>query len=134
MKKKDLERFRQLFEEEKKALMEQHRKIREEFVVREEDRCDELDQATTDTEQSMRVQLRNRELLYLRKLDNALKRIEEGIFGECVACDEPIELRRLEARPTADLCLSCKEEEERMRGLTARIRTTRNEQAAFHYA
>jgi DnaK suppressor protein len=70
-------------------------------------------------EQSMRMRLCNRETLYIKKINEALKRMDEGTFGECDECGEDIELRRLEARPTATLCVSCKEEQERREGLTA---------------
>ena len=93
--------------------------LREDFNVNDDDKYDEVDQATTDTEQAMRMRLRNRELLYLKKIDQALKRIEDGLFGQCDTCEEDIEVRRLEARPTATLCIACKEEEERMEVLTA---------------
>ena len=67
----------------------------------------------------MRMRLRNREMLYLKKVNEALRRIQDGIFGLCEMCEEPIEVRRLEARPTATLCVSCKEEEERSEKATA---------------
>ena len=67
----------------------------------------------------MRMRLRNRESLLIKKIDEALVRIEEGTFGLCEACEEDIEIKRLEARPTATLCISCKEDQERMEGNTA---------------
>ena len=96
--------------------------VREEFNVCNDDRLDELDQAQSDIEQSMRMRLCNREILYLKKVDEAMQRIEDGTFGECEECGEDIELRRLEARPTATLCVSCKEEQERRETLTAQGR------------
>jgi DnaK suppressor protein len=70
-------------------------------------------------DKEMRMRLCNRETLYLKKVDEALRRIEDGNFGECEECGEDIEFRRLEARPTATHCVSCKEEQERKEGLTA---------------
>jgi DnaK suppressor protein len=61
----------------------------------------------------MRMRLRNREALFLRKIDEALRRIADGSFGECEECGDDIELKRLEARPTATMCVACKEEAER---------------------
>lgn len=119
MKKTVVARFKKVFESQKRAILFNDKIIREDFNINFEDRLDELDQATTDAEQSMRMRLRNREMLYLRKVDEALRRIEDGIFGECESCGEDIELKRLEARPTATLCLVCKEEEERKEILTA---------------
>lgn len=119
MNKGVLKRFKVIFESQKQRLLFNDRILREDFNVNDDDRLDELDQATTDVEQSMRLRLRNRETLYLKKIEEALRRIDEGSFGECESCSEDIELKRLEARPTATLCVSCKEEEERREILTA---------------
>ena len=113
MKKRLVNKFRKVFEDQKRAILYNDQVVREDFSVNQDDRPDEVDQATTDTEQAMRMRLRNRETLYLRKIEEALNRIDEGIFGECDDCGEEIELRRLEARPTATLCVACKEDEER---------------------
>ena len=119
MKKSVVNRFKKMFETQKLSLLFNDRILREDFAVSSEDRLDEFDQASTDAEQAMRMRLRNREILYLKKVDEALDRIEEGTFGECENCEEDIEARRLEVRPTATLCISCKEEEERQEVLTA---------------
>lgn len=119
MNKTKLNKFKKIFESQRKSLLFNDRVVREDFSVCEDDRYDEVDQATTDIEQSMRMRLRNREMLYIKKVDEALRRIEEGSFGECEECGEDIELRRLEARPTATLCVGCKEEQERKEVLTA---------------
>ena len=44
----------------------------------------------------------------LRDVDKALKRIKDGVYGICKYCDQPIEEKRLEARPTSSACVSCK--------------------------
>ncbi|MCC7441492.1 MAG: TraR/DksA C4-type zinc finger protein [Bdellovibrionales bacterium] len=119
MRKSVVNKFKRVFEEERRQILYNDRILRPDFNVNDDDRPDEVDQAATDAEQAMRMRLRNRELLYIKKIDQALTRIEEGIFGECNSCGEDIELRRLEARPTATLCVSCKEEEERAEVLTA---------------
>lgn len=119
MNKEKLKKFKKLFEAQQRGLLFNDRVIREDFSVCQDDRYDEIDQATTDVEQSMRMRLRNRETLYVKKLEEALRRIEEGTFGECEECGEDIELRRLEARPTATLCVGCKEEQERKEQLNA---------------
>ncbi len=119
MRKDQLKKFKKIFESQKKAILSNSRVVREDFSVSSDDRLDELDQASTDIEQSMRMRLVNRETLYIKKVEEALKRIEDGTFGECQECGDDIELRRLEARPTATLCVSCKEEQERREVLTA---------------
>ncbi len=119
MRKETIRKFERIFEAQRNQILFNDRVVREDFSVCPDDRYDEIDQATTDIEQSMRMRLLNRETLYIKKIEEALKRIEEGHFGECEECGEDIEIRRLEARPTATLCVSCKEEEERREGLTA---------------
>jgi DnaK suppressor protein len=119
MTKEKLKKFKKIFEAQRKAILFNDRIVREDFGVNGDDRFDEIDQATTDIEQSMRMRLRNREMLYIKKVDEALKRIEDGVFGDCDECGEEIEFRRLEARPTATLCVSCKEDQERKEVLTA---------------
>lgn len=119
MTKERMKKFKKIFEAQRKAILFNDRIMREDFEVCADDRYDEIDQAQTDIEQSMRMRLRNREMLYIKKVDEALVRIDEGTFGECEECGEDIELRRLEARPTATLCVGCKEEQERKEVLTA---------------
>jgi len=119
LKKETLRKFRQLFEDQKSAIQEKTKVVREDFVVSADDRPDEVDQASIDAEQAMRMRLVNRETLYIKKVDEALRRIEEGTFGECDSCGDDIELRRLQARPTATLCVGCKEEQERREGMNA---------------
>ena len=112
MRKTDLVRFKRIFQEQREQLLMNVAVVDENLMVRPEDK-DEVDQANADIEQSMRMQLKNRESVTLRSINEALKKIDEGKYGECETCGEPIEFRRLQARPTATLCIACKEEEEK---------------------
>jgi DnaK suppressor protein len=113
MRKTDLVRFRRIFTEQKNQILMNSGMLDEGFVNSPEDK-DEVDQANANIEQAMRMQLRNRETFTLSRINDAIRRIDEGAFGRCDTCDEYIELRRLQARPTTTLCISCKEEEEKM--------------------
>jgi DnaK suppressor protein len=113
MRKTDLVRFRRIFTEQKNQILLNSGMLDEGFVNSPEDK-DEVDQANANIEQAMRLQLRNRESFTLSRINDAIRRIDEGSFGRCESCDEYIELRRLQARPTTTLCISCKEEEEKM--------------------
>ncbi len=115
MRKTELERFKRIFTEQRNQILTNVGAGSVEIAKRPEDK-DEVDQANADIEQSMRMQLKNREIFTLKKINEALKRIEDGTYGRCDSCDEFIELRRLHARPTATLCISCKEEEEKLMG------------------
>ena len=119
MKKEVLKRFKKLFEAQKTNVLYNDKIIRDDFQVSGDDRMDDIDQASSDVEQSLRMRLRNREMLLIKKVDEALRRIEENTFGLCSSCENEIEMKRLEARPTATLCISCKEDEERREVLTA---------------
>lgn len=114
MNKEIVAKFKSLFEEQRKALTFTKGVIDENFVIAQEDMMDEADLTSSEMESNMRMRLRNREALFMKKVDEALDRIAQGTFGECDCCGEDIELRRLEARPTATLCVGCKEESERM--------------------
>jgi DnaK suppressor protein len=76
------------------------------------------DQATAETDRNFMLRLRGREQRLLKKIDQALERVESGIFGICEDCGNEINIQRLEARPVTTMCIDCKtlqEEEERMR-------------------
>jgi len=113
MRKTDLVRFKKIFIEQRQQLLMNFTIVDEQLMVNPEDK-DEVDQANADVEQHIRMQLKNRETFTLRKVTEALKKIDEGSYGECESCGEQIELRRLQARPTASLCIACKEEEEKV--------------------
>lgn len=131
MKKEIVKKFKKIFEAQRNQILFNDKVVREDFTVCADDRYDEIDQATVDIEQSMRMRLRNRETLYIKKVDEALRRIEDGTFGECEECGEDIEIRRLEARPTATLCVGCKEDQERKEILTAAGREHKSLGASF---
>ncbi len=131
MKKEVLKRFKKLFEVQKANVLYNNKVLRDDFQVKEDDRMDDVDQASSDVEQSLRMRLRNRETLLLKKVDGALRRIAEGTFGICSSCDSDIEMKRLEARPTATLCIACKEDEERREINTIDGRRSKSLGAAF---
>ncbi len=108
-----LMKFKTIFEEQKRNLLYTHEVINENFHISQDDFFDEVDLTSSELETSMRMRLRNREALYLKKIEESLRRIADGTFGECQGCGDEIELKRLEARPTTALCVDCKEEEER---------------------
>lgn len=85
----------------------------EKFLLNEDDRFDEVDQATSEYQRSQNLRFRNRDLFYLKKLDKALEKFSVDEYGICEECDAKIKFERLMARPTAELCISCKEEGER---------------------
>ena len=75
---------------------------------------DLTDRASLETERSIELRTRDREHKLISKIDAALLRIEDGSYGFCEETDEPISIRRLEARPIATLSLEAQERHERM--------------------
>lgn len=69
---------------------------------------DPVDRAAQEEEFSLELRTRDRERKLIKKIEKTLKRIEEADFGFCDSCGIEIGIKRLEARPTADLCIDCK--------------------------
>ncbi len=69
---------------------------------------DPADRATQEEEFSLELRTRDRERKLIKKIDKTLTRVEEDDYGFCDQCGVEIGIRRLEARPTADLCIDCK--------------------------
>lgn len=76
------------------------------------------DQASAETDTNFMLRLRGREQRLLKKIDEALERIDKNTFGICDDCGLEIDVKRLEARPVTTMCIECKmhqEEDERRR-------------------
>jgi DnaK suppressor protein len=101
-----------LLEEKQRILNNSKNALKNELALSPDDLPDETDLAASEINQNLVFKLRDRERQLLSKIDEALARIDEGTFGTCVDCEEPIEVRRLEARPVSDLCIACKERQE----------------------
>ena len=120
MRKKDVDKFKKMLEERRHSIVQVAETTREEGMgVEQADLADEVDLATSETGHSLNMRLRDRELILLKKIDKTLKKISDGEFGICTRCGEKIGLKRLEARPVAEMCINCKEELEKVeRGYT----------------
>lgn len=73
---------------------------------------DPLDRASQEEEFNLELRTRDRERKLIKKIDEALERIDSGDYGYCDECGAEIGIRRLEARPTAIQCIDCKTFEE----------------------
>jgi DnaK suppressor protein len=69
---------------------------------------DPNDRATQESEFSLELRTRDRERRLIKKIDESIRDIESGDYGYCETCGIEIGIRRLEARPTATLCIDCK--------------------------
>jgi DnaK suppressor protein len=112
--KKELKKFQEQLLEKRKSVIERARQMLSDGMMLDaNDLPDEMDLASSEYIQSFEFRLRGREKGLLTKLDLALKKIDEGTFGICETCEEPIGKKRLEARPETSLCIKCKEDQER---------------------
>lgn len=111
---KQIERFKQiLLTERRRVLDNAEETLKNEMELSTDDLSDENDLASAVYDQNLALQLRGREKRLLKKVDLALKRIEDDEFGICDECGDDISISRLEARPVTTLCIACKEEQER---------------------
>lgn len=82
-------------------------------VLQAQNGGDEIDQLNSHKEQTLNSRLDQRNLLFLKKVEEAKQKIEDGTYGICEECDCDISQKRLLARPTAKFCINCQEEKER---------------------
>jgi len=115
MNKKDLKKLQEILEGRRDEIINQAQATKEKGISFDpDDLPDEVDLASSEADQSMSLRLRDRERVLLRKVEKALKKIQDGEYGICEKCGEEIGVKRLEARPVTDLCIQCKEEEEKL--------------------
>lgn len=114
LNKSQIEDFRLLLQEKRNRLLhEARRTLDNDMVIDSDERMDEVDQASSEYMQAFSFRLRGRERFLMDKIEHALLKIDQGTFGICEECDEPISLKRLQARPEAPLCIGCKEAQEK---------------------
>lgn len=113
MNKEQLEHFRHILNTWKRDLMQEVDRT----VLHMKDEAanfpDPNDRATQESEFSLELRTRDRERKLIRKIEEAIKRIEDGSYGYCVETGEEIGIKRLEARPVATLCVEAQERRER---------------------
>ncbi len=106
--------FKQILTDKRTRLFsEAKRTLETEMSIDAAERMDEVDQASSEYMQAFSFRLRGRERFLMDKIERALRKMDDGKFGLCEECDEPISLKRLEARPEAQLCIQCKEAQEK---------------------
>lgn len=113
----EIEKLEDKLKSHRAEILENGKTILLNFNVSKDDLLDEADLASNDVEQGMKMRLGNRESLYFKKIEEALLRIKEGTYGLCLDCGNAIGIKRLEARPTAELCIECKEQSEKKENL-----------------
>ena len=115
MKKRDLERFRKILLEQRRQILSRARQmLAGEVDVDSDDLPDEIDTAVSESSRSLTGRMRERERGLLNKIEKSLEKTQRGGYGECESCNEEIGLERLRARPVAEFCIACKDEQERL--------------------
>lgn len=108
-----MNKFKKALEEQRDEILGNARKtLSGEIHLDPDDFPDEIDTASSEMNLAFQGRLRERERGLLNKINAAIERIEDGVFGECVTCGEDISLKRIQARPMAQLCIDCKAEQE----------------------
>ncbi|SBT06240.1 DNA-binding transcriptional regulator of rRNA transcription, DnaK suppressor protein [Candidatus Accumulibacter aalborgensis] len=112
MNNDQLDHFRGILEALKQQLMEDIERtvntMKDEATVF----ADPNDRASQETDIAIELRNRDRERKLVKKIEETISRIDSGDYGFCAACGVEIGIKRLEARPTATLCIDCKTLEE----------------------
>lgn len=114
MNELQLEYFRRKLKDWKKSLVSQSEDTLEDLRQGGLNQPDDVDRASLETDKALDLRTKDRARKLITKINEALKRIEDGEYGYCEETGEPIGIERLEARPVATLCLEAQERHERM--------------------
>lgn len=108
MNKKQQTHFTAILENWKKELMDEISKTVVELRDEHENHPDPTDRASQETDMALELRSRDRESKLIKKINEAVDRVKSGDYGYCESCGVEINVERLEARPTAELCIDCK--------------------------
>jgi DnaK suppressor protein len=110
MTKTKLEYFRKVLTSQLEALNKEMQETVNQISHDDEVYADWTDVASVETDKTLQLKIRDRERMLMTKIEEALRRIEEGTFGQCERCEDEISEPRLKARPVTTLCIDCKSE------------------------
>ncbi|MDO8597308.1 MAG: RNA polymerase-binding protein DksA [Sulfuricaulis sp.] len=108
MNKKQQEHFHAVLNAWKSELEEEVSRTVQQMRDVPENPPDPNDRASQETDMSLELRSRDRERKLIKKIDESIERIDTGDYGYCEVCGVEIGVERLEARPTAELCIDCK--------------------------
>lgn len=110
MKRREVNFFRQILTQRMQELFSEAAK-----AVGKEGEAnfpDPTDRASLEADRSFLLRMRDRERKLILKIEEVLKRLDEGVYGICQQCGEEIDMERLKARPVTTLCIDCKSSQE----------------------
>jgi DnaK suppressor protein len=112
MREREVEFRKILLDEKSKIMHNARRTLTEEMTVDVDDLPDEMDLASSDSNQALAFRLRGRERHLLSKIEESIERLDASEYWWCDDCANWIGFRRLRARPVTNLCIVCKERRE----------------------
>ena len=113
MNERQLEYFKQKLINWKEDILRESRETLTHLQAETENHPDIADRVTSETDRALELRTRDRQRKLISKIDEALRRIEDGSYGYCEETGEPIGVARLDARPIATLSLEAQERHER---------------------
>ena len=113
MNDRQLEYFKQKLLDWKEDILRESRETLSHLQSETENHPDLADRASSETDRALELRTRDRQRKLIAKIDEALRRIEDGSYGYCEETGEPIGIARLDARPIATLSLEAQERHER---------------------
>ena len=119
MEAKDIQFFRDMLNAMLEEILQKGQATIDDMTETVEVYADPADRATAESDRAFTLRLRDRERKLIKKIQQAIQRIDDGEFGVCVECGDEIGIARLKARPMTTLCINCKskqEEDEMVRG------------------
>ena len=117
MKPEKLELFRVMLTQKIAELLEDAGKTVSEMTVGKENFPDPNDRASLESDRNFELRIRDRERKLIAKMQEAIRRIDDGTFGICNDCGGPISEKRLLARPVTTQCIDCKTKHEKIEKL-----------------
>ena len=117
MKPDKLAFFRFLLTQKINELLDEAEKTVSEMTNEKVNFPDPTDRASLESDRNFELRIRDRERKLIAKMQEAIKRIDDGTFGVCEACGGPISEKRLMARPVTTLCIECKTKQEKLEKL-----------------
>lgn len=112
MRKRDLDFFKKHLQQRMQELLNQADDTVSGMTTTNENFPDPTDRASLEAERNFMLRIRDRESKLIKKIKQALERIENGTYGICESCGEEISIKRLKARPVTTQCIECKAKEE----------------------
>jgi len=115
LRKSDQEKFRKILTEQRDSILRNaQRALGGDMNLDPDDFPDEIDTASSEVGLAFIGRLRERERGLMNKITASLEKIDAGEYGACESCGEDIGVKRLEARPVAELCIDCKSQQEKL--------------------